>query len=87
MIVGDKHTMTADMQRIASTSNPCRVLTIRLSTGSSDIFFGDSTGKIFGYLNADESWTWGPNAGTIDPYDLYVKGTAGDIMYWSGIPV
>ena len=91
MIVGGTHTISATATQLTANNVPCRVLTIRLYTGSGNCDFGDSTlasgQPAFGYLQADESWTWGPNAGTINPNEIYVKGTAGDVLYWCGVPV
>lgn len=87
MLVGGRYTVTAASAPITTTRYPCRVLTIRLGTGSGTLTFGNSKGEEFGYLLADESWTWGPNAGTVDPADIYVKGTAGNLLHWVGISV
>lgn len=90
MLVGGKHTVSSTATPLTAQSYNCRVLTIRLYTGAGDIEFGDSTlanGQAFGYLQADESWTWGPNAGTIDTSKIYIKGTVGDTLYWTGVPV
>jgi hypothetical protein len=91
MIVGGVHTVSATATQITDIPTPCRVLTVRMYTGTSDIEFGGegfgAGGNPCGFLQADESWTWGPNAGTIDPANIYVKGTAGDKLYWCGVPV
>ena len=91
MIVGGRHIVSATATPLTAEKNYCRVLTIRLFTGSGNVEFGDATlaaGKhAFGYLAADESWTWGPNAGTVNTNEIYVKGTAGNSLYWVGIPV
>ena len=87
MLVGGRHVVTAAFNPITTDRYPCRVLTIRLFTGSGNLTFGNKDGDEFGYLLADESWTWGPNAGTIDPSQIYVKGTAGDTLYWVGVAV
>ena len=91
MIVGGKHILTAAGARLNATRQPCRVITFRLESGADDCTFGDS-GLVngedqFGFLQADESWTFGPDAGTIDPYDLYVKGTAGNTITWVGLTI
>lgn len=91
MIVGGRHIVSATAKKLTPGNNYCRVLTIRLYTGADNIEFGDATlasgGDPFGYLQADESWTWGPNAGTVNTAELYIKGTAGNSLYWVGIPV
>ncbi len=66
-----------------------RQLTIRLQVsgttgriGVKDVYGGFKGGP---HLKADESWTWGPNAGTIFPSQIYFKGTAGERLGWTGV--
>lgn len=91
MILGGKHILTAAGARMSTVRKPCRVLTFRLASDADDCKFGDATlvsnDDEYGFLQADESWTFGPNAGTIDPYDLYLKGTAGEVVTWVGLGI
>ena len=88
VLKGGRHTIAA-APKLLNSADPTgfRILTIRLASGSSDVYFGDSQGNVWGFLQADESWTFGPNSGTVRPTDLYLWGTAGDILYYVGIVV
>jgi len=87
MIVGGRHNVSATPKQLTDERVCLRVLTIRLVTGAGNIIFGDKDGNVFGFLKAEESWTWGPNAGTVYTDKLYISGTADDTLYWTGIEV
>jgi hypothetical protein len=87
------HTVTAAWKRLeAGNTEPYSTLTIRLASDDSDIRIGfeDENGNVKEggpHLQADESWTFGPNAGTITPNDLFISGTADDKVTWVGARV
>jgi len=87
------HVVTAAWKALdATNANGYRFLTIRLASDDSDIKIGvkDVNGVVKEggpHLQADESWSWGPNAGTIRPSEIYIKGTAGDLVSWIGTKV
>jgi len=89
---GGEHIVTAAWKRLDPSSVGFRVLTFRLETSAAaNIRFGVRTvtdeNKDCMFLKADESWTFGPNAGTIRPSDIWIKGTAGDVVNWVGVKV
>jgi hypothetical protein len=88
-LAGGVHTVSATAKKLDENADGVgfRMLTIRLTSGATtDITFGNSAGQ-FMFLQADESWTFGPNAGTIRPEDIYIVGTAADTVDWCGILV
>jgi len=92
-MIGGEHTVAAAAAVLNSDDTPCRVLTIRLeSDAAGDCYFGLSTvtteAHRHGFLEAGESWTFGPySAGTgIRPSEVYIIGTAGDVLFWNGLP-
>jgi hypothetical protein len=84
-----QHTVSASWKALdANNTNGFRVLFMRLNSGMSDVNWGvkDVNGefKEGPHLQADESWTFGPNAGTIYTTEIFIKGTAGDSMTYGG---
>ena len=95
MKLGGEHTISGTAKRLDDSSVPCRLITIRLDVGASPCYFGnadaDVGGQRHGYLTATEtegeSWTFGPyQNGGLRPQELYIFGTAGDILFWDGTP-
>jgi hypothetical protein len=89
---GGRHTVAATLTKLADNDTGFRVLTFRLASGATtDIQWGvvdeDGNPEVCMFLQADESWTIGPNAGTVRPSDIYILGTAGDIVHWVGVIV
>jgi hypothetical protein len=93
-MIGGQHTVAASAKALDSTvTTACRQITIRANAGTSIMYFGGSDvtavpANAHGYLNAGESWTFGPfSPGSgIKPSDIYIIGTASDVLFWSGIP-
>ena len=87
-----KHVVAAAWKAL-DAENPTgyRFLTIRLASDDTDINIGvkNKNGAIKQgpHLQADESWSWGPNAGTILTTEIYIMGTAGDEVYYIGTKV
>ncbi len=88
-----KHTVAGTWKALdADSKTAFRFLTWRVDSGMSDIRWGvkDVNGdfKEGPHLQADESWSLGPNAGTIRPSEsVYIKGTAGDVIHYGGTKV
>lgn len=87
-----EHTVVAAYTAIdAENPHGYRMLTVRHQTSGTAGRFGvkDIHGAIKPgpHLKADESWTWGPNVGTIYPSKIYFKGTAGEKLGWTGVAV
>ena len=93
IIDAGSHVVTAAWKQLDSTNpNVFRFLTIRLqSDATTDVYIGviDTNGsmKQGPHLQADESWSFGPNAGTIRTTEIYIKGTAGDTVTYIGTKV
>ena len=92
-MIGAQHTVSDSATVLDSSTIACRHITIRLEAGASILYFGDSDvtavpANAHGYINAGESWTFGPFAPGcgIRPSDIYIIGTADDVLFWSGIP-
>ena len=97
MELGGQHTIAATATALDSSNTPCRILTIRLELGASICYFGNSDLTIaptnaHGYLvasaTAGESWTFGPfDIGSgIKPSEIFIVGTADDVLFWNGLP-
>ena len=91
-MIGGQHTVAASATILNASTVGCRQITIRANAGTSILYFGGSTvtavpAFAHGYLNAGESWTFGPFApgSGIKPSEIYIIGTADDILFWSGI--
>ena len=89
---GGEHIVTAAWKQLDPSDDGFRLLTFRLEeNAASAIRIGvkTATGEIKDvmYLKAIESWTFGPNAGTIRPSKIYLKGTANDVVNWIGTKV
>ena len=87
---GDLCTLTASFEKMSDIDTPLRELTFRVQESATSsvpwgVLKGDGTVKQVNYLKTDESWTIGPSAGTVRPSDIYVKGTAGDVVWWAGV--
>jgi len=86
-LAGGVHTVAATPTVLEDDDTGFRQLTIRLEDdATTNITFGNKAGQ-FMYLKTDESFTFGPNAGTIRPKDIYIQGTAADVVYYTGILV
>lgn len=92
MLIGDEHTVKASATILANNDQPCRLLTIRLESGAAgDVMFGNSDvtsgANRHGFLAAGESWTFGPYTfgSGIRPSEIYVVGTADDLLFWNGL--
>ena len=93
-MTGGQHTVAASAKALDSTdSTAYKQITIRSNAGTSIMYFGGSDvtavpANAHGYLNAGESWTFGPFApgSGIKPSEIFIIGTASDILFWSGIP-
>ena len=92
IIDGGIHTISASWKKLDESNQGFRVLTFRNQTAATTaIEWGvlsksGSVGKVM-FLKADESWTLGPDAGTIRPSDIYIRGTAGESVFWVGVTV
>ena len=85
---GGEHIVTAAWKQLnASDTTAFRQLTVRAEDdAASNIKLSADGVNIHGYMKTDESWTFGPNAGTITPQELWLSGTAADVIYYLGIP-
>ena len=95
-MIGGQHTVAAAAAQLDSSTIACRILTIRLEPGASILYFGGddvdpAPANAHGYLTATatsgESWTFGPyDTGTgIRPSEIYIVGTADDVLFWNGL--
>jgi hypothetical protein len=88
---GGTHTLAATFTKLDESSVGFRVLTIRANTLTTNAEIGllskagDVEQTVF--IKTDESWTFGPDAGTIRPSDIYLLGTAGNGVGWIGMRV
>ena len=92
-MTGGQHTVSATATALDSDSTGMRQLTLRSKSGNAIIYFGGSDvtatpTNAHGYVNAGESWTFGPFApgSGIKPSEIYIIGTGSDVLFWSGIP-
>lgn len=86
------HTVAATWTRMSSDDRGMRQLTFRLdadadSDNEIEWYFDGEDPDDAMYLLADESWTIGPNAGTVKPNEIWIKGEAGNVVKWAGILV
>ena len=93
IFAGGSHTVTVAWKKLDPSSQGFRVLTIRVednAAGNVAIGFLNINGDVETsgtYLKTDESWTFGPNAGTIKPEDIYLSGTAADVVGFLGMKI
>lgn len=91
-MIGGHHTITAAAQVLSSDTTMCAQLTIRSNTGNTVCYFGGSDvtsapANAHGHIKADESYTFGPfDRGGVRPSQVYISGTASDILFWNGVP-
>lgn len=92
--IGGQHVVDDAAKALdASDDTLCRQITIRLNEGDAKVYFGDSDvtavpANAHGFLLEKESYTFGPfEAGGIRPKDIFLIGTADDLIFWSGIPL
>ena len=82
-------TLTTSYQQLDSSTQGFRWLLLRVedeAAGNVEIGLLDTGGTVQDalYLKTDESLTF-PNVGTIRPSDIYLKGTADDVVQWIGV--
>lgn len=85
---GGSLTLTTSYVQLNATVEYYVQLTIRVeddAAGNVSIST-DGTNEHF-YLKTDESLTFGPNTGTIATTDLYLKGTADDVVSYIGVEI
>jgi len=92
LLDGGTHTIATTYTKLDDSDQGFRVLTIRVEDNAvGNVAIGllgkDGSKQTTVYLKTDESWTFGPNAGTIRPEDIYLKGTANDVVGWIGTKV
>jgi hypothetical protein len=91
-MIGGQHTVSASATALDSSAVPMRQITIRSKSGNAILYFGNSDvtatpTNAHGFLNAGESWTFGPySPGGVRPEQIYIIGTGSDVVFWSGIP-
>jgi hypothetical protein len=91
MIIGGVHTVSATPVVLSSDTTPCRAIAIRLrSAAVGTIYIGDEnmTGAddAFAFVEPGESFGYQsflPASG-MRPNEIYIIGTAGDKLHWSG---
>jgi len=85
---GGYHTVTAAWTMLNQFDTTAfRQITVRAEDDAAgNIALSCDGSEQHGYLKTDESWTFGPNAGTVTPRDIWLKGTAGDVVYYMGVP-
>ena len=77
-------------QRLSPVTTPCRQITIRSHEGTGEISIGPAgvtAGDRWGFTLELETFDLGPfGAGQgLRPCDVYVVGTPGDYLTWSGV--
>ena len=93
ILAGGSHTVTVAWKKLDTATQGFRVLTMRLednAAGNVTIGLKNKFGWVETtdcYLKTDESWTFGPNAGTIRPSEIYLSGTADDKVGYIGVKV
>ena len=76
--------------QLSSEEEPCRQISMRSHDGNTEISIGHSDvdpATRYGFIRAGESYTIGPfppGVG-IRPCDVYVAGSVGDALTWSGV--
>lgn len=77
-------------QQLSSIDTPCRQLSLRSHPGNGEISIGHqgvTVGDRYAFILESEPYTigpFGPGQG-IRPCDIYIVGTVGDSVTWSGI--
>jgi hypothetical protein len=88
-VIGGDHICTAAFKKLrAGDTTGYNQLTVQnpnASGGNAMWISGDGVNTM-GTIAADRSWTFGPNAGTVTPDTLWVRGTADDIAFFNGTP-
>lgn len=89
--LGGQLGVTAAAVQLDADTTPLRQLTIRSNTGNTVMYFGGSDvtsapANAHGLLKADESMTWGPyESGFVRASNVYLSGTAADVLFWEGV--
>jgi hypothetical protein len=86
---GGAHIVTAAWQKLNTTDTQgYRQLTIRVEDNAAanvEISI-DGSNQCF-YLKTDESLTFGPGSGTVYASEIWLRGTAADVVYYLGTKV
>ena len=85
---GGNHTVTAAYAQISTTDdNAYRQLTVQNPNASdgNGMWISFDGAVDMGYIPPDRAWTWGPNAGTIKPTEIWIRGTADELAYFNGV--
>lgn len=90
-LLGGITTLGSEATRLSSEETPMTQLSIRSNAGASDVYFGNvdvTHAEHIGYIEGGESYQWGPfTAGRgIRPCQVFLYGTAGDRVIWTGWP-
>ena len=85
---GGKYTLTATYAQISTTDdNAYHQLTVQNpnASGGNGMFISGNGVNDMGYIPPDRAWTFGPEAGTVKPTEIWIRGTAGDLAYFNGV--
>lgn len=87
-LIGGSHTVTAAWKKLNSEdSRYFRQLTIRIEdNAAANVSISTDGVNAHFYLKTDESLTFN-DTGSVSPKEIWLRGTAGDIVYYIGTPV
>ena len=84
---GGAHTVAAAYAKLDANDNRAfRGITVQNpnASGGNSMYISFDGVADMGVIPADRAWTFGPNIGTLQPDQIWVKGTAADTAYWNG---
>ena len=79
-MTGGSKIVAATYAQLSTSTAGVRNMHIRNFDGNSRVMLGDADGNDVGFLNGGEGLT----LQHIRPCDVYVKGTAADVIFWLG---
>lgn len=87
-LIGGKHTVTTTWKKLDATDDRYfRQLTMRIEdNAASNVEISTDGVNTHFYLKTDESLTFN-DTGSVSPKEIWLKGTAEDIVYFIGTPV
>lgn len=92
-LFGGLVTLGSEGTRLSSEDTPMCQLTIRTLETAARVYFGNSdvtaaTTNAHGFIDGGEWHSWGPygRGGGIRPSQVFLAGTAGTVVLWSGFP-
>jgi hypothetical protein len=90
-LIGGITVLGNNATRLSDDDTPMTQLSIRSNSTAADVYFGSASVTHVdhvGYIEGGESFQWGPyTAGRgIRPSQVFLYGTAGDRVIWTGWP-